>query len=54
MEFRKTYSAIAPKATFYFSDGTGRDAYIAINNGGLTVSKAGNTSVDHGTVLSSS
>jgi hypothetical protein len=30
---------ISPKGTFYFSNGTGRDAYIFNNNGGLSIPK---------------
>ena len=35
----KTVSSFAPRTTFYFANGTGRDGYIAINNGGMTCAK---------------
>jgi len=40
MDMRKSTTNINAKTAFYFSDGTGRDSYIAINNGGMTASKS--------------
>lgn len=48
MRQRQVY--LAPKALFYYSDGTGRDSYIAINNGGLTISKPQGFSTGYGIV----
>ena len=42
----------APKALFYYSDGTGRDSYIAVNNGGMTVSKPQVYTTDYSTLKS--
>ena len=39
MDMRKTITAFYPKTAFYFANGTGRDSYIAVNNGGLTASR---------------
>ena len=35
MDMRRTVSNFYPKSCYYFADGTGRDGYITINNGGL-------------------
>lgn len=31
------YSGLTPKSTYYHDNGTGRDSYIRINNGGMYV-----------------
>ena len=31
------YSNLTPKSTFYRGNGTGRDGYISVNNGGMYV-----------------
>jgi hypothetical protein len=33
------YSSISAKTLYYKPDGTGRDSYIEINNGGLSIDK---------------
>lgn len=33
------YASISPKSLYYRTNGTGRDTYIDVNNGGLTCDK---------------
>ena len=33
----KTFTIFSPKTAFYFANGTGRDTYISVNNGGMTM-----------------
>ena len=42
---------IMPKALYYYSDGTGRDSYISVNSGGMTVSKPQGYSTDYGNFI---
>ncbi|MDR3549127.1 MAG: hypothetical protein P4M11_12860 [Candidatus Pacebacteria bacterium] len=44
----QTLANISPKTAFYFSNGSGRDSYIAVNNGGMTVTKGAALALDHG------
>ena len=53
MDMRKTFSSISPKTAFYLSNGSGRDSYIACNNGGMTIAKGANLTLDHGIERSS-
>ncbi len=53
MEFRKTttgFNTTQAKTVHYFSNGTGRDFYIAHNSGGLIANKDVLTAFDLGTV----
>ena len=51
MNMRRTFNYTSPKAAFYSSDGTGRDTYISINNGGMTSRKPFGGIVDSGKVF---
>ncbi len=46
---RRSYCNAAPKTAFYLTDGSGRDGYIAVNNGGMTISRPASLSLDNGT-----
>lgn len=46
MEAGSLYRTFNPKVTLYRTDGKGRDNYIRINNGGLTISSAAQESDD--------
>lgn len=37
--YMPSYASISPKPLFYHTNGTGRDTYIDVNNGGLTSNK---------------
>eukprot|EP00826_Nyctotherus_ovalis_P005779 TRINITY_DN11313_c0_g1_i3.p1 TRINITY_DN11313_c0_g1~~TRINITY_DN11313_c0_g1_i3.p1 ORF type:complete len:144 (-),score=14.04 TRINITY_DN11313_c0_g1_i3:4-435(-) len=39
MTMRRAFTPIMGRTAFYFADGTGRDLYIANNNGGMTSAK---------------
>ncbi len=49
MEMQRNFCSITPKTTFYAVDGSGRDSYIAVNNGGMTAAKSSPFGIDCGT-----
>ena len=51
MNMRRTFNYTSPKAVFYSSDGTGRDTYISINNGGMTSRKPFSGIIDSGKII---